>query len=138
MKTKIMDSKEARFEAEAKSLDLLKYRFSLDLYVFKERHVYIAYCPSLNISTYGKNFIDAAANFRERFRIHLDWCIQHGTLVDDLMEHGWKLKKSTITPPSFDYLLKNNEGMKKLLSGHKAYGKLRVSEILYHQREEIV
>ncbi|MCD8210054.1 MAG: hypothetical protein LUC37_00765 [Prevotella sp.] len=132
-----MNSKEARFEAEAKCLDLLRYRFSLDFYVFKERHVYIAYCPSLDISTSGKDFIDAVANFRERFRIHIDWCIQHGTLVDDLMEHGWKLKKSTITPPSFDYLLKNNEGMKKLLSGRRAYGKLVMSEKLY-PREEIV
>ncbi len=122
-----METKKVRLNAEAKYSDLAEYRFSLEFYVFKERRVYIAYCPSLDISTSGKDFDDAVANFRVRFRIHVDWCVEHGTLLEDLIAHGWTKKKTTISPPSFDYLIQNKD-VKKLLGGRKAYGKVVIPE----------
>ncbi len=111
-----MATQKVKIKAEAKRPDLSEYRFSLEFYVFKERHAYIAYCPSLDISTSGKDYNDAVANFYEMFQLHMEWCIENGTLYDDLIEHGWKIRKNGITPPTFSALAKKPE-IKDLMNG---------------------
>ncbi len=115
-----------RVKAEAKSPDLTEYRFSLDVYIFEDGDNLIAYCPSLDISTSGKDFNDAVANFYERFRIYVEWCVEHGTLIEDLLEHGWKMRKTTVSPPSFASLLKKDDDLRNLLSSKKAYERIVV------------
>lgn len=112
-------------KVEATDHDLSEYRFSIEFYVFQEGEDYIAYCPSLDISSSGNDFNDAVANFYECFRTHVEWCVEHGTLIDDLIEHGWKKKKDTIMPPSFTAMLKKKE-VRDLLGGRKAYEKVIV------------
>lgn len=93
-----------------------EYRFQLEFYVFPEDGAYIAYCPSLDISTSGDTFNEAVGNFYERFQLHVECCVKYGTLYDDLIAHGWKLRKKDILPPTFSALMKKPE-MKKLMCG---------------------
>ena len=74
-----------------------EYRFRLEFYVFQEGGVYIAYCPSLDISTSGDTFNEAVGNFYERFQLHVECCVEYGTLLKDLTAHGWKEKMPFVT-----------------------------------------
>lgn len=56
--------------------------------VFRERDVYIAHCPSLDISTSGETFDEAVRNFHEMFRLHIECCTNYGTMIADLAKHG--------------------------------------------------
>ena len=47
-----------------------EYRFAIEYYIFREGDNLIAYCPSLDISTSGKDYSDAVKNFYERFQIY--------------------------------------------------------------------
>ncbi len=58
-----------------------EYRFSIEYYIFREGDNLIAYCPSLDISTSGKDYGDAVKNFFERFQIYVETCLELGTLV---------------------------------------------------------
>ncbi|MCD8285562.1 MAG: hypothetical protein LUB62_04985 [Prevotellaceae bacterium] len=100
-----------------------EYRLSLEFYVFVDGGDHIAYCPSLDISTSGDNFNEAVANFCECLRAHIDWCVERGTLLDDLASHGWRKRKTTLTPPSFSSMLKKKE-VRSLLGGSTAYEKV--------------
>ena len=82
-------------KTSAKDNASTEYRFQLEFYVFQEDGVYIAYCPSLDISTSGDTFNEAVGNFHERFQLHVEWCVEHGTLLEDLAAHGWKVKRET-------------------------------------------
>lgn len=100
-----------------------EYRIAIDYYIFREDENYIAYCPSLDISTSGKDYVDAIKNFYERFQIYIDTCVEMGTLWEDLQEHGWKISGKTLTPPSFSRLVRKPE-VAKLLGGHIGYEKV--------------
>lgn len=100
-----------------------EYHFQLAFYVFPENELYISYCPSLDISTSGVDFNEAVSNFCERFRLYIDWCVEHGTLYDDLTTHGWKVKEKRIIPPSFSSLIKKPE-IRGLLAGNRTYEKV--------------
>lgn len=66
-----------------------EYRFSLDFVVFMEDGAYVAYCPSLDISTCANTYNEAISNFYEMFQLHIETCVECGTLHDDLVAHGW-------------------------------------------------
>ena len=100
-----------------------EYRFSIEYYIFREGDNLIAYCPSLDISTSGKDYGDAVKNFFERFQIYVETCLELGTLWDDLRDHGWKVTEKKLTPPAFSRLIRKPE-MSKLLSGHINYEKV--------------
>ena len=67
-----------------------EYRFAIEYYIFREGDNLIAYCPSLDISTSGKDYSDAVKNFYERFQIYIETSLEMGTLLDDLKDHGWE------------------------------------------------
>ncbi len=100
-----------------------EYRFSIEYYVFRENDNLIAYCPSLDISTSGKDYTDAVKNFYERFQIYVETCLEMGTLWDDLKDHGWKVSERKLTPPPFSKLVRKPE-VSKLLGGHTNYEKI--------------
>lgn len=74
--------------------------FRLDFLVFRDGGNYIAYCPSLDLSAYGSTRREAVADFREVFSLYFECCMEHGTLHDDLVAHGWKLGDGRMEPPS--------------------------------------
>lgn len=102
-----------------------EYRFSIEFFIFQDSGLYIAYCPSLDISTSGKTFNEAVGNFYEMFQLHIECCVESGTLHDDLLAHGWKMRKRDIVPPAFSVLMKKPE-MKKLMTGNIGFEKVVV------------
>lgn len=100
-----------------------EYRFQLVFYVFRENGLYIAYCPSLDISSSGKAFNDAIGNFYECFQLHIECCVENGTLHDDLLAHGWKFRKNGVVPPKFPVLMRKPE-MKKLLESDLSFERI--------------
>ena len=78
---------------------------AVSVIVFKEGEVYIAYCPSLDLSGYDTTEDKA----REDFEFVLDsWLteqMQNGTLDEDLKRHGWNGGKKGWREPSLIELL---------------------------------
>lgn len=108
------------------ALNSEEYRFSLEFLVFQEEGLFIAYCPSLDLSTSGNSFNDAVGNFYEMFQLYLESCIETGTLMEDLVAHGWEATSDTIAPPSFSALVFKPE-MKRIVDGHFGYEKVVTS-----------
>ena len=100
-----------------------EYRFAIEYYIFREGENIIAYCPSLDISTSGKDYSDAVKNFYERFQIYIETSLEMGTLWDDLKDHGWKVTEKKLTPPPFSRLVRKPE-VSRLLGGHINYEKV--------------
>ena len=100
-----------------------EYRFSIDFYVFKQDGKFISYCPSVDLSSSGDNFNDAISAFYEAFQLYVETCVEMGTLQEDLIRHGWKVKKTGVTPPRFSSMLKKKE-MKNLMESEINYQRL--------------
>lgn len=107
-------------KAEAKDDAATEYRFSLEFYIFREDANYVVYCPALDISTCAETYNDAISSFYEMFQLHVECCVENGTLQEDLLSHGWKVHKRSITPPAVTFIMKKPE-MKKLLGSHLSF-----------------
>lgn len=94
-----------------------EYHFSIEFFIFQEDGNYVAYCPALDISTCASTYNDAISSFYEMFQLHVECCVESGTLYDDLLAHGWKLKKKNIQPPTLVSMMKKPE-VKKLFSSN--------------------
>lgn len=112
--------------ARAKDAGLMADPFQLAFYVFQEHGTYVSYCPSLDFSSSGRDFNEAVENFHKCFQLHIDCCIEAGTLHDDLLVHGWKFTKKSIVPPSFPALMKGTE-MKKLMNSDLGFERVVTS-----------
>ena len=79
-----------------------KIELQVSVLVYEQGDYYVAYCPSLELSSYGVSIADAKVGFDDAMNIFLDHCIENGTLKKDLMEHGWILEQQPerLTPPS--------------------------------------
>lgn len=88
-------------KAHTKSSTKSELRFSLSVFVFKENEAFIAYCPSLDLSSSGETYNDALGNFYEALQLYIECSQEFGTLHDDLVKHGWTVSSSEVKPPSF-------------------------------------
>ncbi|MDR1021946.1 MAG: hypothetical protein LBL94_01535 [Prevotellaceae bacterium] len=91
---------------------------TVDVYTFKEGEMYIAYCPSMDISAYGLSEDDAKKSFSEVMEAHIAYCVQKKTLKKDLEAHGWKIakgKKLEVQTPSVEQMLSSNEPLKDIV-----------------------
>lgn len=84
-----------------------RFRFDVDVYIFKEEDHMTAYCPSLDLATTGTDFQDAIKNFYECLQLHVECCLEMGTFEEDLRDHGWKVSPKRVVPPSFRTQLKS-------------------------------
>lgn len=100
-----------------------EHKFTISYYVYCVDGLYIAYCPSLDITTSGKDYNDAIMQFHENFQLYLEFCIEENTLLEDLKEHGWKLEGVKLIQPSFDELLVKQE-FRHLLESDTEYDRL--------------
>ena len=85
---------------------------------------YIAYCPSLDLSDYGKDEEEAKRNFDEMLSLHFATVLEWGTLARDLKRHGWEVKsekQKKVTAPSLDLLKKTNPIYKGLIDSGTNY-----------------
>jgi len=72
----------------------------LSVLVFQEGKYFVAYCPSLNLSSYGNSIKDAKKAFDEAMQDYIDYCMENNSLHEDLLKNGWKVVSDKIEPPS--------------------------------------
>lgn len=89
---------------------------SVSVYVFKENDVFIAYCPSLDLSGYDTTESKARQDFEYMLSEYLRSQMEQNTLHEDLTRHGWKVGPRRGTEPRFDELLSGNAQMQKVVS----------------------
>ena len=65
---------------------------SVSVYVFKENDVYVAYCPSLDLSGYDRTEEDARRDFEFHLQEYVKFQVQHDTLHKDLTWKSWSRK----------------------------------------------
>lgn len=94
---------------------------SIDVDLFKEGDYIVAYCPALEISSFGKDGVEAKKNFEEALNIFVDETHSRGTLEKVLLDLGWSLRKkptALYTPPipsSQPHRLKRQKFQERLL-----------------------
>jgi len=78
---------------------------SLEVNLIKEGDFIVAYCPSLELSSYGDSEDDAKIAFEEALKIFIDETQSKGTFFNELLNLGWVLQKkplASFTPPASD------------------------------------
>ncbi|MDR2126730.1 MAG: hypothetical protein LBP63_07865 [Prevotellaceae bacterium] len=114
--------KNLNFNAQMTTADK-QLNVSLELYIFSENDLYLIYCPSIDLSAAGKSIEDAQKEFAEVFRLHVEYCLNKKTLLEDLKQHGWIVKRETAQAPSVEQMLNNNDTLKNIIF-HKNYQKI--------------
>jgi predicted RNase H-like HicB family nuclease len=61
--------------------------------ILKEDDLFVAYCPALELSSYGKNIEEAKDNFKDALQIFINETHKRGTLERALLSLGWTLKQ---------------------------------------------
>lgn len=83
---------------------------NLEVLLFKEEDVYIAYSPALDISAFGATEQEAKEEFGNHMRSYITYCMNKKTLFRDLKAHGWEVKsKKRIKAPTEEQLIKMND-----------------------------
>ncbi|MDR1199518.1 MAG: type II toxin-antitoxin system HicB family antitoxin [Prevotellaceae bacterium] len=100
-----------------------KIAVQLGIYIFIENDIYVAYCPSLDISAAGNSFDEALKEFGEILQLHIEYCMTKKTLFEDLKQHGWTIKKKTAKAPEIEKMIVENDTFKDILS-NKNYQKI--------------
>ena len=82
---------------------------NLEVLIFMEDNVYIAYSPALDISAFGETEDQAKEEFGNNMRSYITYCMNKKTLLQDLKAHGWTVKsKNRIKAPTEEQLIKMN------------------------------
>lgn len=98
---------------------------NLEVLLFKEDDVYIAYSPALDISAFGKTEEDAKKEFDNNMRSYITYCMNKKTLFQDLRAHGWTVKsRNRIKAPTEEQLIKMND-IYNDIRNNKSYKTLR-------------
>ena len=82
---------------------------SVSVYVFKENDVYVAYCPSLDLSGYDRTEEDARRDFEFHMQEYFNFQVLHDTLHKDLTRHGWEVKQRKAKGPEIGSLLRRTQ-----------------------------
>lgn len=85
---------------------------SVKVIVGKEDGHFVAYCPALNLSSYGDSEEEAREAFEEALEIFLEETHKKGTLEKLLLKLGWQLQqlpKASYKPPIFRKRLAQND-----------------------------
>lgn len=95
---------------------ILKIKDSIDVEVqvilFEEDKMWIAYCPALELSSYGDDPEDARKAFDEAMAIFFKETDRKGTLERYLLKLGWQLQQKPVpvyNQPNFS--LKENQNL---------------------------
>lgn len=76
---------------------------NIELILFEEDGIWVAYCPALELSSYGDNENEAKQAFEEAMSIFLSETDRKGTLERYLLKLGWQLQqkpKPVYNPPT--------------------------------------
>jgi predicted RNase H-like HicB family nuclease len=84
---------------------LNKFQSNLQIFIIKEGKYFVAICPALDLSGYGKTKEDARSSFEENLQIFFEETVEKGTLDKILLDLGWTLRKKPVaqfSPPQID------------------------------------
>ena len=70
-----------------------RIRFEVQVFLIAEGEQTVAYCPALELSTYGDSPADAAAAFEEVLHLFVEDTQAKGTLERVLLDLGWRLQR---------------------------------------------
>ena len=80
----------------------IKIAGTMPLCFMREKNSFVAFSPSLDLSTCGRTFEEAKKNFAEALDIFFEECLAMGTLKEVLESCGWvKDKKNGWEPPVY-------------------------------------
>ena len=80
------------------------FHVNVEVLLFEEHGSFVAYCPALELSSYGDDKNDAKNAFEEALKIFIDDTSKKGTLEKFLLKLGWQLQqkpKANYQPPQF-------------------------------------
>jgi predicted RNase H-like HicB family nuclease len=72
-----------------KQEDLPMHNLNIKVEVFREDDLYVALCPSLNVSSYGESVEEAKKSLIEAVEAFVEECVDMDTLEDVLEESGF-------------------------------------------------
>ncbi len=70
----------------------------LNVLVFQEGLYFVAFCPSLNLSSYGDSIEEAKIGFDEVMNAYLEDCKENNSLHEDLLKNGWTFIQNAKKP----------------------------------------
>lgn len=80
-------------------------KISVPVFITKEGDSFVAYCPVLELSSYGDSIKDAKESFEDAIDIFLQETSRKGTLEKMLLSFGWVLRRlpnPLYEPPSIN------------------------------------
>lgn len=87
-----------------------KINIRLEILLFAEDNVFIAYSPALDVSACGNTEEEAKDEFGKVLEEYFTYCLNKKTIFDDLRVHGWTIKsKKRIKAPADEKLLELND-----------------------------
>jgi len=69
---------------------------NVEVALFEEDGIWVAYCPALEVSSYGDDKKEAKEGFEEAMQIFLSETQRKGTLEKYLLKLGWQLQQKPI------------------------------------------
>lgn len=77
----------------------MNLKFNLSVIFFREKSIFVAYSPALDLSTAGKTFASAKSRFTEAANIFFEEIIKKGAINEVLEDLGWQKTKKNWLPP---------------------------------------
>jgi|GEM_PF-665679 len=84
----------AFFSSKHKGNGVVEMSVDLPVTVKQEGHMFVAYSPTLDLSSCGSTEAEAIDMFNEAVRIFFNDLVQHNTVHQVLSDLGWKLQSS--------------------------------------------
>ena len=69
----------------------------IEIVIVEEDKYFVAYCPALELSSYGDSKEDALKAFHKEVDIFIKETTKRGTLEKYLLKNGWRLQKNPET-----------------------------------------
>lgn len=105
-----------------------RHEFKIQFYIFKSEGRYIAYCPALDMTSSGEDVNEAIKQFYEHFQLYVECCLEDNTLIDDLIDHGWRVEGVKFYQPTFNELMKKPD-FRELMESDTEYE--RLNKVVY-------
>ena len=69
----------------------------VEVALFKEDDIYVAYSPSLDLAGQGDNHEEAIIALKENIHITFEWAMEHKTIHELLLDLGWSIKTKPVS-----------------------------------------
>jgi predicted RNase H-like HicB family nuclease len=98
---------------------------NVEVALYIEDDIWVAYCPALNLSSYGDDQEDAIEAFKEAMTIFIKEVTRKGTLEKVLLQLGWTLQQKP--QAIYDTPRQSLAGSQSLMDKHPHFVSLPVA-----------